>query len=134
MVCVPLLDSTARGMRLVPDTRGLPRAYWLLFAGTFLNKAGGFVLILLRSDGVRAASRLYCPRDAPRAGHARPAARVLVALRRHVPEQGGRLRHHPAQIGWGACRFSTLLPAGCASCRTRAACRARIGCSSPARS
>jgi MFS family permease len=35
------------GMRLLPSTRGLPRAYWFLFAGALLNRLGGFVLILL---------------------------------------------------------------------------------------
>jgi MFS family permease len=34
-------------VRLLPDIRGLPRPYWFLFAGAFLNKLGGFVMILL---------------------------------------------------------------------------------------
>lgn len=32
---------------LVPDFRGLPRAFWVLFAGTLVNRVGGFVLIFL---------------------------------------------------------------------------------------
>ena len=32
---------------LVPDFRGLPRPFWVLFAGTFVNRVGGFVLIFL---------------------------------------------------------------------------------------
>jgi MFS family permease len=31
----------------VPDVRGLPRPFWVLFAGTFVNRVGGFVLIFL---------------------------------------------------------------------------------------
>ena len=34
-------------MRLLPDCRALPRAFWVLFAGTIVNRAGGFVLIFL---------------------------------------------------------------------------------------
>lgn len=33
--------------RLVPDFRGLPRPFWVLFAGTFVNRVGGFVLVFL---------------------------------------------------------------------------------------
>ncbi|MGH9387821.1 MAG: MDR family MFS transporter [Vicinamibacterales bacterium] len=33
--------------RLVPDFRGLPRPFWVLFAGTLVNRVGGFVLIFL---------------------------------------------------------------------------------------
>jgi MFS family permease len=33
--------------RLLPDFRGLPRAFWVLFAGTLVNRVGGFVLIFL---------------------------------------------------------------------------------------
>jgi MFS family permease len=29
--------------RFLPDTRGLPRAFWFLWAGTFVNRLGGFV-------------------------------------------------------------------------------------------
>jgi MFS family permease len=32
---------------LVPEFRDLPRPFWLLFAGTFVNRVGGFVLIFL---------------------------------------------------------------------------------------
>jgi MFS family permease len=32
---------------LVPDVRGLPGPFWVLFAGTFVNRVGGFVLIFL---------------------------------------------------------------------------------------
>jgi MFS family permease len=32
---------------LVPDFRGLPRPFWVLFAGTLVNRVGGFVLIFL---------------------------------------------------------------------------------------
>lgn len=31
----------------MPDVRGLPRPFWVLFAGTFVNRVGGFVLIFL---------------------------------------------------------------------------------------
>jgi MFS family permease len=37
----------ARSARLVPDFRGLPRAFWVLFAGTLVNRVGGFVLVFL---------------------------------------------------------------------------------------
>jgi MFS family permease len=30
-------------MRLLPDTRGLPRTFWFLWAGTLVNRLGGFV-------------------------------------------------------------------------------------------
>ena len=33
--------------RWVPDFRGLPRPYWILFIGTLLNRTGGFVLVFL---------------------------------------------------------------------------------------
>lgn len=33
--------------RLVPDFRGLPRPFWVLFAGTLVNRVGGFVLVFL---------------------------------------------------------------------------------------
>ena len=29
------------------DASGLPRAFWILFAGTLINRTGGFVLIFL---------------------------------------------------------------------------------------
>ena len=32
---------------LMPDLRGLPRPFWVLFAGTLVNRVGGFVLIFL---------------------------------------------------------------------------------------
>jgi MFS family permease len=32
---------------LLPDIRGLPRPFWVLFAGTLVNRVGGFVLIFL---------------------------------------------------------------------------------------
>jgi MFS family permease len=32
---------------LVPDIRGLPRPFWVLFAGTLVNRVGGFVLIFV---------------------------------------------------------------------------------------
>jgi MFS family permease len=31
----------------VPDVGGLPRAFWVLFAGTLVNRAGGFALFFL---------------------------------------------------------------------------------------
>jgi MFS family permease len=34
-------------MRLLPDTRGLPRAFWVLWAATFVDRVGGFVLPFL---------------------------------------------------------------------------------------
>jgi MFS family permease len=34
-------------LRIVPDFGGLPRPFWILFAGTLLNRAGGFVLLFL---------------------------------------------------------------------------------------
>jgi hypothetical protein len=44
-------ESRARGrtllQSLVPDLGGLPRPFWVLFAGTFVNRVGGFVLIFL---------------------------------------------------------------------------------------
>lgn len=40
--------STAAALRrLTPDFRGLPRPFWVLFAGTIVNRAGGFVLVFL---------------------------------------------------------------------------------------
>jgi MFS family permease len=33
--------------RLLPDFRGLPRPFWVLFAGTLVNRVGGFVLVFL---------------------------------------------------------------------------------------
>lgn len=33
--------------RLLPDVRRLPRAFWVLFAGTLVNRIGGFVLVFL---------------------------------------------------------------------------------------
>src|SRR5262245_40576611 len=39
------LGALAR--RAVPDLRGLPRPFWVLFAGTLVNRVGGFVLIFL---------------------------------------------------------------------------------------
>jgi MFS family permease len=33
--------------RWLPDFRGLPNAFWVLFAGTLLNRIGGFVLVFL---------------------------------------------------------------------------------------
>jgi MFS family permease len=33
--------------RLLPDLRGLPRPFWVLFAGTLVNRTGGFVLVFL---------------------------------------------------------------------------------------
>ena len=35
------------GYRWLPDFRGLPRPFWVLFAGTLLNRTGGFVLVFL---------------------------------------------------------------------------------------
>jgi MFS family permease len=32
---------------LAPDFRGLPRAFWVLFAGTLVNRVGGFVIVFL---------------------------------------------------------------------------------------
>jgi MFS family permease len=39
------LGALAR--RAVPDLRGLPRPFWVLFTGTLVNRVGGFVLIFL---------------------------------------------------------------------------------------
>ena len=36
-----------RRSRWLPDFRGLPRAFWVLFVGTLLNRTGGFVLVFL---------------------------------------------------------------------------------------
>jgi MFS family permease len=33
--------------RLVPDFRGLPAPFWVLFAGTLVNRVGGFVFVFL---------------------------------------------------------------------------------------
>jgi MFS family permease len=33
--------------RLLPDFRGLPHGFWVLFAGTLINRVAGFVLIFL---------------------------------------------------------------------------------------
>src|SRR4051812_50204881 len=33
--------------RLVPDFRGLPPPFWVLFTGTLVNRVGGFVLVFL---------------------------------------------------------------------------------------
>jgi hypothetical protein len=33
--------------RLLPDFRGLPRPFWVLFVGTLVNRVGGFVLVFL---------------------------------------------------------------------------------------
>jgi MFS family permease len=33
--------------QLVPNFRGLPRPFWVLFAGTLVNRVGGFVLVFL---------------------------------------------------------------------------------------
>ena len=33
--------------RLLPDVRSLPRSFWVLFAGTLVNRIGGFVLVFL---------------------------------------------------------------------------------------
>jgi MFS family permease len=33
--------------RMVPDLRGLPRSFWVLFGGTLVNRVGGFVLVFL---------------------------------------------------------------------------------------
>jgi predicted MFS family arabinose efflux permease len=33
--------------RMLPDFRGLPRPFWVLFVGTLVNRVGGFVLIFL---------------------------------------------------------------------------------------
>ena len=33
--------------RLLPDFRGLPRPFWVLFAGMLVNRVGGFVLVFL---------------------------------------------------------------------------------------
>jgi MFS family permease len=45
-----MMNASARGKKLVrglPDFRGLPRPFWVLFAGTLVNRAGGFVLVFL---------------------------------------------------------------------------------------
>jgi MFS family permease len=35
------------GHRWMPDFRGLPAAFWVLFAGTLVNRIGGFMLVFL---------------------------------------------------------------------------------------
>lgn len=45
-----MMNASARGKKLVrvlPDFGGLPRPFWVLFAGTLVNRAGGFVLVFL---------------------------------------------------------------------------------------
>jgi MFS family permease len=34
-------------LNFIPDFRGLPRDFWVLFAGTLVNRTGGFVLVFL---------------------------------------------------------------------------------------
>ena len=41
------MPSRPLARHLVPDFRGLPYAFWVLFAGTLVNRVGGFVLIFL---------------------------------------------------------------------------------------
>ena len=41
------MPSRPLARHLVPDFRGLPHAFWVLFAGTLVNRVGGFVLIFL---------------------------------------------------------------------------------------
>lgn len=44
------MPTEVAGVRLrplIPKVRGLPRPFWVLFAGTLVNRAGGFVLIFL---------------------------------------------------------------------------------------
>jgi len=43
--CLVPLRTFSR--RLAPDFRGLPRPFWVLFAGTLVNRVGGFVLVFL---------------------------------------------------------------------------------------
>jgi MFS family permease len=42
-----LRNGRGRAARLFPDFRGLPRAFWVLFAGTLVNRVCGFVLTFL---------------------------------------------------------------------------------------
>jgi MFS family permease len=42
-----LVPVRTRLESLLPDVRGLSRPFWVLFAGTFVNRVGGFVLIFL---------------------------------------------------------------------------------------
>jgi MFS family permease len=41
------MSLAALARRAVPDLHGLPRPFWVLFAGTLVNRVGGFVLIFL---------------------------------------------------------------------------------------
>jgi MFS family permease len=41
------MPSPTWARRLLPDVRGLPRPFWVLFAGTLVNRIGGFVLVFL---------------------------------------------------------------------------------------
>jgi len=42
-----LVQPRTFARHLVPDFRGLPRPFWVLFAGTLVNRLGGFVLVFL---------------------------------------------------------------------------------------
>ena len=41
------MPARTRLHSLVAEFRDLPRPFWVLFAGTFVNRVGGFVLIFL---------------------------------------------------------------------------------------
>jgi MFS family permease len=41
------MSLRALARRVVPDLRGLPRPFWVLFGGTLVNRVGGFALIFL---------------------------------------------------------------------------------------
>src|SRR4026207_1162183 len=43
----PSAATLRRRRRLVPDFRGLPRPFWVLFAGTLVNRVAGFVIVFL---------------------------------------------------------------------------------------
>jgi MFS family permease len=43
----PTAATLSRRRRLVPDFRGLPRPFWVLFAGTLVNRVAGFVIVFL---------------------------------------------------------------------------------------
>ena len=45
---VPAIATALRTLRrLVPDFRGLPPPFWVLFFGTLVNRVGGFVIVFL---------------------------------------------------------------------------------------
>src|SRR5688572_2530069 len=51
-------NAVPLGRLLIPDVRGLPRAFWLLFAAALIDRLGGFagVYLALYLTGPRQAS------------------------------------------------------------------------------